>query len=157
GLSRIASLVYIAGPSDPLSTIVSANSTSGLLDQMATLGQMATERQAQIDGYRAAVATYNAQKQKLDNLITAQKVEQAQMASKKATISQKLTKLYALRVAAYGSANAPLPTSVPSPPSIPGRGGIIVRFAYQQLGKPYVFAAAGPSSYDCSGLVLAAY
>ena len=26
-----------------------------------------------------------------------------------------------------------------------------------QLGKPYVWGAAGPSTYDCSGLVLAAY
>ena len=26
-----------------------------------------------------------------------------------------------------------------------------------QLGKPYVWGAAGPSAYDCSGLVLAAY
>src|SRR5262249_45495485 len=32
-----------------------------------------------------------------------------------------------------------------------------VRFALQQLGKPYVFAAAGPAAYDCSGLTLAAW
>ncbi|HEY9481826.1 MAG TPA: C40 family peptidase, partial [Micromonosporaceae bacterium] len=30
-------------------------------------------------------------------------------------------------------------------------------FAYDQLGKPYVWAADGPDSYDCSGLVEAAY
>ena len=33
----------------------------------------------------------------------------------------------------------------------------MVKFAYKQLGKPYVWAAAGPGSYDCSGLALAAY
>lgn len=32
-----------------------------------------------------------------------------------------------------------------------------VRFALGQLGKPYVWAAEGPDSYDCSGLVLASY
>lgn len=32
-----------------------------------------------------------------------------------------------------------------------------VAFAYAQLGKPYVWGAAGPSSYDCSGLVSAAW
>jgi cell wall-associated NlpC family hydrolase/outer membrane murein-binding lipoprotein Lpp len=32
-----------------------------------------------------------------------------------------------------------------------------VAFAMAQLGKPYVWGAAGPSAYDCSGLVLAAY
>jgi cell wall-associated NlpC family hydrolase len=157
GLANIASLVYIAGPADPLSAIISSNSTDGLLDQMATLGQMASDRQKQIDTYRSAVAAYDNQKQQLDSLIAAQKLEKSQLAAKKATINQKLTKLYTMRVEAYGSPNAPLPTSVPSPPSIPGRGGVIVKFAYKQLGKPYVFAAAGPNSFDCSGLVLAAY
>jgi len=32
-----------------------------------------------------------------------------------------------------------------------------VHFALAQVGKPYVFGAAGPSSYDCSGLTMAAW
>jgi cell wall-associated NlpC family hydrolase len=32
-----------------------------------------------------------------------------------------------------------------------------VAFVYQQLGKPYVWGATGPGSYDCSGLVQAAW
>jgi cell wall-associated NlpC family hydrolase len=32
-----------------------------------------------------------------------------------------------------------------------------VAFARAQIGEPYVFAAAGPSSWDCSGLTLMAY
>lgn len=32
-------------------------------------------------------------------------------------------------------------------------GGTIVSRAYSQLGKPYVWGAYGPSSFDCSGLV----
>lgn len=32
-----------------------------------------------------------------------------------------------------------------------------IAFARAQLGKPYVYAAAGPDAYDCSGLVMAAY
>ena len=34
---------------------------------------------------------------------------------------------------------------------------IAVAFALAQLGKPYVFDAAGPNSYDCSGLTMAAW
>ncbi|MCU1502634.1 MAG: hypothetical protein JWM12_1988, partial [Ilumatobacteraceae bacterium] len=33
----------------------------------------------------------------------------------------------------------------------------VLAFALAQMGKPYQFAGAGPVSYDCSGLVLAAY
>jgi cell wall-associated NlpC family hydrolase len=32
-----------------------------------------------------------------------------------------------------------------------------VNFALAQVGKPYVFGAAGPSSFDCSGLTMQAY
>jgi cell wall-associated NlpC family hydrolase len=32
-----------------------------------------------------------------------------------------------------------------------------VKFALSQVGKPYVFGAAGPGSYDCSGLTMAAW
>jgi hypothetical protein len=34
---------------------------------------------------------------------------------------------------------------------------LAVRYALAQVGKPYVFATAGPDSFDCSGLVYAAY
>jgi peptidoglycan DL-endopeptidase CwlO len=38
-----------------------------------------------------------------------------------------------------------------------GAAARAVAFARSQLGRPYVWGAAGPSAYDCSGLVLAAY
>ena len=34
---------------------------------------------------------------------------------------------------------------------------IAINFAKAQIGKPYVYGATGPNSYDCSGLVQAAY
>jgi cell wall-associated NlpC family hydrolase len=38
-----------------------------------------------------------------------------------------------------------------------GKGAAAVAVAKAQVGKPYVFGASGPSSYDCSGLTLAAW
>lgn len=38
-----------------------------------------------------------------------------------------------------------------------GPAGTVVAFAYAQLGKPYRFFTAGPNTFDCSGLVKAAY
>jgi peptidoglycan DL-endopeptidase CwlO len=36
-------------------------------------------------------------------------------------------------------------------------GGKVVAFARAQIGDPYVFAAAGPTDWDCSGLTMGAY
>jgi peptidoglycan DL-endopeptidase CwlO len=36
-------------------------------------------------------------------------------------------------------------------------GAQALKFALSQIGKPYVWGAAGPNSYDCSGLVMWAY
>jgi LysM repeat protein len=45
----------------------------------------------------------------------------------------------------------------PSVQFAPGPAGIVVAFAYAQLGKPYRFFTAGPATFDCSGLVKAAF
>ena len=41
--------------------------------------------------------------------------------------------------------------------SAPSRLQAVLDFAKAQIGKPYAFGKAGPTSYDCSGLTLAAF
>ena len=41
------------------------------------------------------------------------------------------------------------------PPSNAAR--IAITYAYAQIGKPYVYATAGPETFDCSGLTMRAY
>lgn len=40
---------------------------------------------------------------------------------------------------------------------ISGRAGIALRFALKQIGDKYVFGAAGPIKWDCSGLTMRAF
>jgi hypothetical protein len=53
---------------------------------------------------------------------------------------------------AYG-----LPPGYEVPAGTPPEHEAAVIFALAQLGKPYVWGAAGPGSYDCSGLTMAAW
>jgi cell wall-associated NlpC family hydrolase len=46
---------------------------------------------------------------------------------------------------------------IPPPPAPSSRAAIAVAYARAQLGKPYVFATAGPATFDCSGLTMAAW
>jgi cell wall-associated NlpC family hydrolase len=50
----------------------------------------------------------------------------------------------------------PPPSSTP-PPAPSSRAAVAVAYARAQLGKPYVFATAGPNTFDCSGLTMAAW
>jgi cell wall-associated NlpC family hydrolase len=44
-----------------------------------------------------------------------------------------------------------------STPAAPSRLQVVLDFAKAQVGKPYAFGMAGPTSFDCSGLTMAAY
>jgi cell wall-associated NlpC family hydrolase len=48
-------------------------------------------------------------------------------------------------------------TEAPADVPASGRAKIAVEYALDQIGDPYVWAAAGPDSYDCSGLTMAAW
>ena len=50
-----------------------------------------------------------------------------------------------------------LPIDYTLPPGTSAPAGAAVQYALAQLGKPYVWGAVGPDSYDCSGLTQAAW
>lgn len=56
------------------------------------------------------------------------------------------------------AAPAPSGPAAPGRPvSVSGRAAAAVQTAYAQLGDPYVFGAAGPNAFDCSGLTMYAW
>jgi len=55
------------------------------------------------------------------------------------------------------SSSKPKPKPSTPPPSSSSAGQKALAWARTQLGKPYVWGAAGPSAYDCSGLTMAAF
>jgi cell wall-associated NlpC family hydrolase len=87
--------------------------------------------------------------------------EKAQVDAKAADAKQLLDKLKAdqrQKLLAAQTSAAPATTSVTTA-SVPasGRAAAAVRFAMAQVGKAYVYGAAGPNAYDCSGLTMAAW
>ncbi|HEY0773171.1 MAG TPA: NlpC/P60 family protein [Nocardioidaceae bacterium] len=47
--------------------------------------------------------------------------------------------------------------AAPQPAAVSGSAAAVVDYALAQVGKAYVWGAAGPDSYDCSGLTLMAW
>jgi cell wall-associated NlpC family hydrolase len=55
------------------------------------------------------------------------------------------------------STPSPPPPDNPNPPAATGAGGIAANAALSKVGAPYVFGAAGPDAFDCSGLTMWAW
>ena len=51
----------------------------------------------------------------------------------------------------------PAPVIDPTPPPASGGASAAIAFAKAQLGEPYLWAAAGPDRWDCSGLTMMAW
>ncbi len=86
-----------------------------------------------------------------------------QLGREKATIDKKLAEAQSLldrleaeereRMLASRSSTMRVPTNVPAS----GRAGAAVSYAMAQVGDSYSYGAAGPSSFDCSGLTMMAW
>jgi cell wall-associated NlpC family hydrolase len=97
---------------------------------------------------------------------TAQRAEQVQakqdqLVAEKKTIDAKLAEAEDLleelkaeeRAALLSRGSVELPSGVDAS----GRAAAAVRYAMAQVGKSYVYGAAGPNAFDCSGLTMMAW
>jgi cell wall-associated NlpC family hydrolase len=115
-------------------------------------GQQAT-LQAQVNAYQADFDRLSA-KEKAAAVAAA---EAGAVASARASRGEDRTATTTTPAAAAGgsSTGAAAPVAVPAAPGSAAAKAVSV--AQAQRGKPYVWAAAGPNSFDCSGLVEYAY
>jgi peptidoglycan DL-endopeptidase CwlO len=155
----VAAHAYREGPASDLNAILSSGSPTALVDRLSILDYMARQQREQISGVAAMRDKYAAQKHSLDQLITAEAKQDADLAARKKSIETQVDKLQKLRLQAYGSSGALGNTKPVACPVeyIPGPAGKAAKTACAQIGKPYVWAADGPGSFDCSGLTLYAW
>jgi peptidoglycan DL-endopeptidase CwlO len=123
----------------------------------------AQQERDQIAQSKSAIEAANAQQQQLLSQVKGQLAqliaqEQARRAAAAAAAARArfAANSVAHSTAVRGSSGSDAFANVPLPPPS-GRAAAAIAFARAQLGKPYVYAASGPDSYDCSGLTMAAW
>jgi cell wall-associated NlpC family hydrolase len=156
-VGQIAASAYKTGNLSSLSAVLSGNSDGSMLDRLSMLDQLSKSRKATVSGFTSAKQTYESQKAEADNLLAQQTAQFKVLAASKKQIEGEVANLLALRKQAYGSATTTGTKYTGAIPAVSGKAGVAVRFAYNAIPKPYVYAAAGPDSYDCSGLIMAAW
>ncbi|MFD0278171.1 NlpC/P60 family protein [Kitasatospora sp. NPDC127111] len=148
--------------SDPSGYLAKASARNQVIDSQAALLRQARDEQRKLDQDRAEATATLA---RLDAAGTALAGEKRQIQDKLAKAQALLDKLGAADRAKVNAQEAAARASRAGnraePPAYTGpatgRAATIVRFAYAQLGKPYVWGATGPAGFDCSGLTGAAY
>ena len=133
---------------------------SAMIAQLATLSNISVtlERQRQ-DGLKAAARA--AAQAAAQARATAQARAASDAAQRQVASTAEAERLHQL--AANQPVNpAPAPDLAPVPVSdapVPSSGGVsaVISFAQAQIGKPYQWGAAGPDTFDCSGLTLMAW
>jgi cell wall-associated NlpC family hydrolase len=176
-----AAAAYRSGGLSATSSLVTTGSAQTFLDQTAGLEEVAQFQASEVAEANAAQRTVAAATVLHNAQIARQKALVASMAGKKHQVENLLAQaknvvarltaaqqraLAAQQAAANNRAKAEqgsAPPAVSSPPHstyngpATGSAAVAVKYAYAQLGKPYVWGGAGPNSFDCSGLTMMAW
>ena len=168
-LAKSAAAAYRTGGLSATMSLVSSGSPQTFLDRTSTLEEVARFQRDQISAVNAAqramsqaklvhaaqvaqqhktLAAISSQRSQINNLLSQRKAVLNRLtAAAQQALSHQQAQVTSHAVAQRASYNGPAT----------GQASVAVRFAYAQLGKPYVYGAAGPSSYDCSGLTMSAW
>lgn len=107
-------------------------------------------------------AALKAEQEAMARAATRRAEAEAQAAAQRARAARRSSAVVVRRstgggAAATGSVVSIAPENLPSATPPPAGAPTAVRVGLAQQGKPYRWAASGPNSFDCSGLVMYAY
>lgn len=143
-----------------MSVLLETGSSNTFMDQLTTLDQLSKIQQHDVATFSNAKKGFDAEKSRLDALLAAQNAQKTDLATKRAKIEGDLKTLQALEAKALakgGKAPDNSKGTVTKIPAVSGAAGVAVRYAFSKLGDKYVYGTAGPSTFDCSGLTMAAW
>ena len=157
-VAQLAAMGYMNGGTSLTLQMLTSSDPSNFLHQASTVQQLNDEAGMRLSTLqREQVAAERAQTTAKEEIATANQL-QSQINGKVKTIHAKLN---VLNSSAMSQAMAVFSKTGSYPnivlPEATNVGTTALRAALTQRGKPYVWGAAGPDSYDCSGLVVWAF
>ena len=122
-----------------------------LLTSANELSTIKQQRQRTETGVQQLAAQYAGQKSSINQLLNKQK------AMLDSLTAQQQAVVAANSVGGSTTSGNVTTSQIAYPGPTGSQADSAVEFAYAQIGKPYEWGATGPSSYDCSGLMYAAW
>jgi peptidoglycan DL-endopeptidase CwlO len=157
-VAQLAAMGYMNGGMDPTLRMLTSGTPDLFLSEASTVEQLDNEAGLRLSTLqREQVAAERAQTTAKEEIRTANEL-QSEIDGKVTTINAKLKILNSSAMSqamSIFSKTGSYPNLVL--PEATNVGTTALRAALTQRGKPYVWGAAGPGSYDCSGLVVWAF
>jgi cell wall-associated NlpC family hydrolase len=165
----VAQLQYESGSLGAAGALLDSSSNTNYLERLQTLDMMSTHNAQVVEQVSHARSDAVDAQQHAQSLLDAARSQRDALAQQRKSVESQIRKYQNLLASlnsaqqyAYLRASNPALSAqkvaalhVTGAPSSAARTA--VQFALDQVGKPYVFGAAGPGSYDCSGLTMAAW
>jgi len=171
-VAHIATMAYKNSPVSAANVMFGADSPRTFLDRLLILDRLSRNADQGVLRLSLLSKRLAAQRHELTATTTRQLQEQHRLAVTRWRILNEISSLEAMRTEAGQETPRSDPPGMgftgprgedPPPPSsakrisTSDRARTAISFALDQVGKAYLFGAAGPSAYDCSGLTMAAW
>jgi cell wall-associated NlpC family hydrolase len=157
-ISRLAAERYMGSGLNPAMQAFTAASPEDFLRQASTITEMDQSSGNQVSRLNAAENQALRARETAQQQIAAVQAIESQMSAKRTAINAKIDKVNSAAMAqamAVYSATGQYPNvSIPTANTV---GAQALQYALTKRGDPYVWGAAGPSAFDCSGLVVWAF
>jgi cell wall-associated NlpC family hydrolase len=157
-VAQLAAMGYMNGGMDPTLQMLTSGNPDTFLSQASTVQQLNDEAGMRLSNLqKEQIAAARAQATAKEEIATANSI-QKQLKGKVATINAKLNVLnssaMSQALAVYNQTGSYPDYVLPEATNVETHA---LRAALTQTGKPYLWGAAGPDSFDCSGLIVWAY
>ncbi|NDU76320.1 NlpC/P60 family protein [Actinomadura sp. DSM 109109] len=150
-VGSLAATSYMQGGSDPAVSFVASQDPQAILDQAATLHYFAKQDSTQVLGLMQAMQSAQRARKSAESRSKQVKELKTQLDSQRTKVTEAYEKI-------RGKLVDKDPTQLAKLPVIgTGKAAQALRYAMGKIGRPYVWGAAGPSTFDCSGLTMWAY
>lgn len=145
---------------DSVDRLLSADGTDSLLSDLSTLSSVEQIQDEMLDDYSTELAALTLRRTATERRLGQVAKLKERLAADKRTIDEKaadaedlLEDLEAEQREKLLAGDSSAPTDIPAS----GRSAAVIKYAMAQVGDAYVWGAAGPDAFDCSGFTMMAW
>jgi peptidoglycan DL-endopeptidase CwlO len=157
-VAQLAAMGYMSGGMDPTLEMLSSGDPTRYLTQLSTVEELDNEAGLRLTNLQqeqlAATRAQDAAMEEVATVDTLQKQINGKVAQIHAKVNVLHSKAMAQALAVFDQTGNCPDLALPDATNVEVTA---LRYALTRCGDPYVWAAAGPDEFDCSGLVVWAY